>query len=135
MGKNSSWPLTAHEVGHFIAWSGLPGDGYEFKTATAPAALTEVMRLIRASDTFKDLARLPTGDRSRMRRPKEVFARAYAQWVAWRSGNREMRAQVDRALRATVPTANLLQWDYEEFAPIAEAMDALFEDMGWLKRG
>ena len=69
-----------------------------------------------------------------MMRSQKVFARAYAQWIAWRSGNRRMREQVDEALSSPVAGLRLLQWPYEEFAPIAEAMDALFKDLGWLTR-
>ena len=126
--------MTTHEIGHFIAWSGLPGDGYDFKAATAPEALTKVMRAIWASKAFASLRRLPKDARREMMPPPEVFARAYAQWIAWRSGDKGMLDQVDRALASSVPRRNLLQWRYADFLPIAEALDTLFEGMGWLAK-
>jgi len=81
-----------------------------------------------------DPQRLDAADRESMGEPEDLFARAYAQWIAWRSGSRQMRQQVDRALASRAPTRGLLQSGYEDFLPITEAMDELFESMGWLNR-
>lgn len=62
--------------------------------------------------------------------PIEMFARAYAQYVAWRSGNRSMLAQIDGALARQ----NLWQWPYKEFLPFIYRFDTLFEEQGWLTR-
>lgn len=71
--------MAAHEIGHFIDWSALPGDGkYASKWITIPS-MRDLIRRIHASET----------------------------WTA-------------------------LQWDDEDFLPIAEALDALFEERGWL---
>ena len=45
-----------------------------------------------------------------------------------------MLDQVDRALASDVRRRNFLQWDYEDFLPIAAALDRLFEDREWLTR-
>ena len=49
-----------------------------------------------------------------------------------RSGNRRMREQIDLGLASPTVTRRLLQWDYVDFLPIAEALDSLFEERGWL---
>ena len=69
-----------------------------------------------------------------LRQRNELFARAYAQYVAWRSGDPVMREQVDEILAA--PGKRLEHWPYEEFLPIVEAFDRLFEgkELGWLTR-
>jgi hypothetical protein len=63
---------------------------------------------------------------------KEMWARSYAQYVAHRSGNRTMLDQVDKEREDKMYGSS--QWDSDDFEPIAQAMDQLFEDLGWLKR-
>ena len=93
-----------------------------------------VLERIRASTAYAALSDLPAPAQAEMELPQESFARAYARWIAWRSGDRRMRDRVDDALASTTQTRKLLEWGYEDFLPIAEAMDVLFEDMGWLTR-
>ena len=65
--------------------------------------------------------------------PQELFARAYAQWVAWKSGDRRMLDQVDARMDdEQSPRIALSQWPIGEFLPIAQALDILFRDRGWL---
>ena len=42
----------------------------------------EGMDRIRESRAFEGLAEIDAEDRERMERPQELFARAYAQWIA-----------------------------------------------------
>ena len=62
-------------------------------------------------------------------REAEMFARAYAQWIATRSGSREMLRQVRS--KAQGPYAE--HWTATDFAPIGKAMDRLFATAGLLK--
>ena len=57
---------------------------------------------IKASAAYADSAGLSDKERRRWRRPKEMVARAYAQYVAWRSGSIRLRRQMDRALNSSV---------------------------------
>lgn len=60
---------------------------------------------------------------------EEVWARSYAQYIALRSGNVEMLAQLD-GLRRDILYGEA-QWSDDDFEPIAEAMDRLFRGLGW----
>lgn len=133
LGVDSRRPemMTAHEIGHFIDWSALPGDGHASQRITTPS-MRALIRRIQASETWAVLQELPEEGRRRLSAPQELFARAYAQWIAMRSGNRRMREQIDRGLASLIVTRRLLQWDYEDFLPIAVALDMLFEERGWL---
>lgn len=133
LGRSSWRPemMTAHEIGHFVDLAALPGEDYASRVEPTPE-VARVMRRIEDSAAYRAVQRLGQGA---MGDPEELFARAYAQWIAWRSGSTQMRQQVDRALASRVPARRLLQWGYGDFLPIAEAMDELFEAMGWLKRG
>ena len=66
-------------------------------------------------------------------RPQEMFARAYAQWVALKSGDRRMLDQLDARLADEDNLRIVLsQWPAAEFLPIARALDTLFERQGWV---
>jgi hypothetical protein len=69
-------------------------------------------------------------------RPAELFGRAYAQWIATETGNRDLSLQVAREVPRLPEDLTLLaggiprypvHWTPEDFAAIAEAMRALFE--------
>ena len=65
-------------------------------------------------------------------RPQELFAGAHAQCIAWRSGSRRMREELDSVLGWDQHRRQ--QWPHNEFVPIAGAMDRLFEAAGSLVR-
>lgn len=88
-------------------------------------------------------------------RPEELWARSYAQYIAIRSGQAQgltqlrqvQRVGARRAVSATrryAPETDQArprrawayphQWTDAEFRPIAEAIDALFETLGWRTR-
>ena len=116
----------AHEIGHFLDFAGLQPDG-RYNSETGP--LEEGMRLlleeIRKTNTWKGLvtwrddakniAATTKGSLLKefyhglqenyeyLLQPSELFARAYAQYVAWRSGNATMVAQVDDTLAREDP--------------------------------
>ena len=69
-----------------------------------------------------------------LRHRNEIFARAYAQYLAWRSGSPVLRDQIDAILNSNDDDAKIVQWPYDEFLPIVEAFDVLFEELGWLTR-
>lgn len=62
----------------------------------------------------------------------EVWARAYHQWIATRSGSERMLGEIIRT-RAKGGTSLLSQWGDDEFGPIAEALDAIFRNKGLLR--
>lgn len=66
--------------------------------------------------------------------PIEMFARGYSQYIAVRSGNPAMRSQLDVAQASSRRGDVPLQWQDDEFEPVASAFDKLFGDAGWLKK-
>ena len=67
-------------------------------------------------------------------RTDELWARSYAQYIAVRSGDAgmmaELRTEQAEQRRMAVPITT--QWQDADFVPIARAMDALFSALGWL---
>ena len=66
--------------------------------------------------------------------PNEVWARAYAQWLALRSQNSDLLKGIAdaRRLGAADPYAGR-QWEDADFEPIAKEIDAIFKKLGWRK--
>jgi hypothetical protein len=65
-------------------------------------------------------------------RPEEMFARAYAQYIARRSGQRELLAEL-AGERAALLSGRVYhtQWADEDFATILETFDRLLAEKGW----
>ena len=139
----------AHEIGHFLDHSRLPSGSatgprrYFGSTKPASRRMQLLMRTIRRTPTYQAIAALarvpgvPGVTRWKyLRHRNEIFARAYAQYVAWRSGDPVMREQLDAILSHPNPKRSFEHWPYEEFLPIVEAFDRLFEgkELGWLTR-
>jgi len=63
---------------------------------------------------------------------EEIWARSYSQYIAVKSQNRLLLDQLS-AERNIPVYGDCIQWDDEDFAPIAAAIDELFMEMGWLQ--
>jgi len=65
--------------------------------------------------------------------PEEMFARSYSQYIATRSQDPLMLAELEsmrvRGDRFYYPQ----QWEDDDFEPIADSFDGLFRVLGWLK--
>ena len=147
----------AHEIGHFLDFAGLQPDGSYNSEASAiedglRLLLEEIKEtnawkgLIARRDDAKNIAATTKGallkelyqglqeDYEYLLQPSELFARAYAQYVAWRSGNATMLAQIDDILAREDPKEKLEHWPYADFLPLIHRFDNLFETHGWLSR-
>lgn len=68
-----------------------------------------------------------------LRRPREIFTRAYTQYIALRSGNEKMNRMINESNSFTKSGGTPIQWEWNDFEPIAGAFDELFRSKGWLK--
>jgi hypothetical protein len=130
--RNGPWPAltTAHEIGHFIDHQAIGTVG---KFSYTEAIWADFVKAAGDSEAIQALRALP---RERLRdyylRPWEIWARAYAQWIAQKSGRAEMLAALDTIRTGTHPAQRLSQWSEADFAPIAAAIEAMFTQLGWL---
>lgn len=140
-----------HEIGHFLDHQTLGTSG---RFASATGRLPDLMRAI---DRSQSVARLRvrakrhfafiTDVRGRRMRevvesnivrymllPEECFARAYAQYIAARSGDERLIEELEN-VRANVYAQQVYyeQWDDDSFAHIADAFDWLFRQRGWTR--
>lgn len=132
--------LTAHEVGHYLDLAALPGAAYQSRVQSMPE-MQELLRAIRDTATWRKLIAGYTDARGVEEKaswlywllPQELFARAYAQYVAWKSGDRRLLDQLDARLRdENSERVGLSQWQFDDWLPIAQAMDRLLLRAGWL---
>ena len=131
------WPaLTAiHETGHLLDLMaiGAPGD---FATVNLDAGMAEVLAAANRTACVQALrAQLANtssfhvaGQLTYLLTPWEIWARAYAQFIAERSGNAVLQEQLAAALESD----KLRQWTSKDFAPIAKAIEAMFKNLNWL---
>lgn len=143
----------AHEIGHFLDFSGVEPTA-QWSSSTNPAfkplmdaiaktkAITRLAKMEAGPDVIKVTrkgVRVPVAVSKPFVRyllePHEQFARAYAQYVATRSGDEVMLGEL--AKRRGKRTENVVwypfQWSDNDFEPVVKAMDALFQELGWIR--
>ncbi len=123
-----------HELAHHL-------DYWLLRTPEAAGPREEITRLISRSRAHQALARLRAGASDEdaktidyALRRRELWSRAYSQWVAWRSRHRLLLDRIDDLLRQSGP-GRLEAWSVADFAPIAQAFDELMVAIGWAQYG
>ncbi|MES2596418.1 MAG: phage minor head protein [Verrucomicrobiota bacterium] len=122
----------AHEIGHWLDKSGKGQTGWA--TDDLGGELQEWWKAAQESEAFKGIEALPqkTFEQAKTRayylKPKEVWARSYAQFIAEESGDATMLGQVAKIRGEPIPTR---QWDEADFAPVKNAIRELFVKRGW----
>jgi hypothetical protein len=137
----------AHELGHYLD-NFLLGDGNYTATSgqvvgwgskTGAADWQEFLDAAYDTDTWRSMEQHGGSLRSYHRNPLEMFARAYAQWIAHKTGDPVMKAELDviRAARESHPTSEMgyRQWTDDEFEVISQKLDAIFRNRGLLHEG
>jgi hypothetical protein len=140
-----------HELGHYIEGFAIPGhkkmgrDWGRDPDLAAWKAAVEGSKAWKALDSLvgvDDVRGRKDGRAGRIRvkqdevayllRWDELWARAYAQYVAVRSGDAVLRAQLEAARDRRVHGIYFhRQWDEADFEPIAAAIDELFRRLKW----
>lgn len=146
----------AHEIGHFLDYEQIgiarQVTGVIYGTPIEPevANVVQALRSSRAAQRIGDL--MAGRDQLRyandatktygadfkycqyLRSDIELWARGYAQYIAVRSKNPSMLESVKKAVDgAASGAAYPSQWEDDDFAPIAKAIDELFLSKGWLE--
>lgn len=138
-GQSHDHPMMtcAHEIGHFLDDQGI---GKRGKWASANSATLDKWRTaVHNTDKIKGIQQLRASATSLQVRDKldylltdhETFARSYAQYIAIKSGNATMKAEID--WMRTDEWAGLKVWSDTDFQPVREALDEVFTRLKWLK--
>lgn len=133
---------TVHEIGHFIDHRGLPTTSLATRDPKQAGLMGEFTRAVDNSQAVTDLYNVKPRDygaraaelKSHVKYlldPAELWGRAYAQYVATRSGSPQLMRELDERLVAQRANGVAEQWEHDDFVPIAAAMDGLMRRMGW----
>jgi SPP1 gp7 family putative phage head morphogenesis protein len=150
LAKNPDHPLMtlAHEMGHHLDYEAFGQKGRSGFSSEKGGAdgFGDVLRAIEASDEFQQIRAMyddPSGnmltfewgtvapDRSHLSylsTPRELWARAYSQYIAVRSGDPDMLAELNRLQNNQ---AYPQQWSDKSFEPVANAVDTMLQDAGY----
>jgi len=118
----------AHETGHVLDYYGI-GERAKFASAADPA-----LAAWRAAIDNSAAIRTLQGDVAISNRPyflqrREEFARSYAQYIAYKTQDAGLMADVERVRKLA---GRWRQWSWDDFAPIAKAFDDFFATQGWI---
>jgi hypothetical protein len=129
--------VALHEIGHFLDASGLPGKSYSSESDSALGGWQQAVVQSRAHYELESLA--SSGDPAVSARAAvrlsagELWARSYAQFVVVRDGSAALWASLDAFRRREREDLYFpRQWDDDDFAAIASAIDELFGRLGWV---
>jgi hypothetical protein len=134
----------AHEIGHFLDHQAMQRpdefgserdpDFHEFLDAVKETNALQTIRGLMG----KSRVSAPDGRQYEMSSKhvryllenREVWARAYAQYIAIRSGDPRLLAELNADRKQFGPNFPR-QWDDADFEPVAAAIDRLLEKKGW----
>ncbi|MDQ0894436.1 phage minor capsid protein [Agromyces ramosus] len=132
----------AHEIGHYIDHRVL-GQSTTFLETKLPTSRSTLrwLRVVQDSPEVRRLQEILAGAdddpdlETHIRyllTPSEMFARAYSQWIAVRSGDEALSLGVEWWRERKDEWTRARQWGSTEFEPIADAIDAMFREKGLL---
>lgn len=134
------WPaLTAvHEIGHLLDLMAIGAKG-DFATVSGDAGMAAVLAAADQTTAVNALRShlAQTINMATMAhvtyllQPVEIWARAYAQFIAERSGSVVLQQQLADTFNAP-GVDRLRHWSAADFALIAKAIETLFKQLNWL---
>lgn len=142
-----------HEVGHFIDNQavGLLGVNSSVNDGSPLRSVMDAIRSTRSHAQLESLVgrkqvliqrhneprprrtALKEGHAEYLLQPQELFARAYARYVAVRSGDAALLEELNLSHRHEDALIYGDSWTDEDFHPVAKALDELFTSLGWMR--
>lgn len=139
----------AHEIGHYIEVTQLDGHNQGNRDWDRDTLMRPFIEAVQNSIAFQRLASvqgkakasengniytIDPGHTDYLLANNELWARAFAQWVATRSKDGRLLEQLDYSRDMNRhPVYHAAQWGDQDFAEIANAIDGIFRKVGWLK--
>lgn len=126
--STGSWPAltTVHEIGHFLDHQAIDARG-SF-SSTGNGTLAKVITSIRESKAYTALSQNKRVNLNYYLQPEELWARAYAQYIATRSAKPVLIKGIAAIRTSGLPDR---QWSDDDFKPIAKEIDDAFTKLGW----
>jgi hypothetical protein len=131
----------AHEVGHWLDHSALGSRSGRFASLSGSSPRPDVPEIaewydaIHNTRAYRELHKMPAAysrTRTYMLKTEELWARSYSQWVAVRSGDDVLLAQLaSHRVRPASGHYIAQQWDDDDFEPLLGIFDRLFATAGF----
>ena len=122
-----------HEYGHMLDMEMM---GEATRGIKKGDELYEWMQTVKRSRGYNAVLQsgMDYGDRAYFLGADECFARSFAQYIATKNGDRVMASEIRDTWAGTRRRHNVdPQWQDDDFAPIAAALDNVFAARGWLR--
>jgi hypothetical protein len=117
-----------HEIGHYIDHQVLD-DGVRGFASESSRRVQEILRAAVSTTRGNNLRRIGRKFPG-VARWREVFARAYSQYIAIKSGDPELLAGLNSDRAGLF--GEVLYWNDKDFSAIMELLDFFFKEKGWL---
>jgi hypothetical protein len=127
-----------HELGHFFDHA--MGEFAVYSTMVKGSELDAIVRCLEQTQCIKSLReRLTLPNLPLMERwqigywldPRELWARAYAQFVALRSDSELLRQQIALSMALTgLPSERYVQWQEDDFLSVVDPIEAALKGLG-----
>lgn len=149
--KNDHPELTLlHEIGHYLDVTALTKTGYASKLQT-DQNMKALMKALNDSPEILEMkqkkgeyfAKFLTNISMRnqiqgyykyLMSEQEMFARAFAQYIAVKSDSKLLKEQVNKLNERDLKGIAKTQWNDQNFVPILEQFDNLFQGLQWQKK-
>jgi len=140
-----------HEMGHFFDNYSL-GKRNAFESENKDGLLKKVISVAEESESIKGIRELlkngkyKVGDKEEVLSPeelqwvgylvtpKEIWARAYTQFIAKRSGSKAAQLGVDEYFKTSDEYGIKPQWAEDDFKKIEEEIESMMLSEGWIKK-
>jgi SPP1 gp7 family putative phage head morphogenesis protein len=117
---------TAHEAGHFLDHQAFSPGKFASETNAKFAAWRDA---IDKSAALADLDNASVSGKSYWKSRRELWARSYSQFIATKSGDQRMLAELKAIREGHAPWR---QWADDDFKPIAKAIEEILKGEGWM---
>ncbi len=120
---------TVHEIGHFLDHQGIGKPNYMESERGDKGLFAGVLKALDNTVSIKFLktGSLPADHSEYLLRKREQWARAYAQYVAVKSKDKELLKELAEMRKHTAWNV----WDDDDFEPVKVEIDAMFKKLGW----
>lgn len=142
----------AHEFGHFLDNEAI-GETGKFESNRSKSKLKGVLKAAEDSNAIKSNRRLLEDgmfEKDGEFHPisfeynshinyilsnHEIWARAYAQYMAKKSGNKAMLAGINERIKLSADIPHKYQWDWDDFKEIEKEIEKVLVKLGWISQG
>lgn len=148
--SDKAFELTfAHEMGHYLDLHAI-GKAGSMESGKATGEMDNLLKVLKKTNAVKAIQEMYDSKKATLNgkeiplgkgilnhfdyllRPHEIFARAYAQFIAKRSTDKKIKDQLKGLVDNAARLGYSQQWDDDDFTDAEREFEALFVKLGWM---